>query len=68
MYELLLAFQIGEVVKRMDRIEDKQLGRTQVAGIVVVTLVAAAGLTAHRLVIPRRSGLTWRRHRSMTAQ
>jgi hypothetical protein len=55
--ELFLAFQIGEVVKRIDRIEHKQLSRTQVAGIVLVTLVAAVGLTVGLLAIFKAFGV-----------
>jgi hypothetical protein len=55
--ELFLAFQIGELVKRMDRIEDKQLSRSQVAGIIIATLVAAIGMTAALFAIFKALGL-----------
>ena len=55
--ELFLFFQIGEVVKRVDRFEDKQLSRTQVVGIVITSMVAAIALTAALFAIFRALGL-----------
>ena len=53
----LLAFELGELSKRIDRIEDKQITRTQVAGIVITTLLAAIAVTAALFAIFKTLGL-----------
>jgi hypothetical protein len=53
----LLAFELGELSKRIDRIEDKQITRTQVAGIVITTLLAAIAVTAALFMILKALGV-----------
>ncbi len=41
--ELFLAYQIGELSKRLYRLEEKQLRRTKVVGIVLASMVTMIG-------------------------
>lgn len=49
--ELFLAYQLGEVTKRLERIERVQITRLQVVGIVIATLVAAVAATSGAVVL-----------------
>ena len=53
----LLAFELGELSRRIDRIEDKQITRTQVVGIVISTLLAAIAAIAALFAIFKALGL-----------
>jgi hypothetical protein len=55
--ELFLGLQIGELSKRLDRLESKQLGRLEVIGIVTFTLVAAVAVVAGLFEILKVVGL-----------
>jgi hypothetical protein len=49
--QLYLAYQLGELAKRLERIESGQLSRFQVVGIVVTTLVAAVAVASGVVVL-----------------
>lgn len=55
--QLLLAYQLGELAKRVDRIDEKQLTRTQVAGIVITTIATAIGVIAALFNTLKAAGL-----------
>ena len=42
--QLFLAYQLGELTKRLERVERGQLGRLQVIGIVITTLITAVAV------------------------
>jgi len=44
--QLFLAYQIGELTKRLEKVERSQLTRFQVVGIVITTLVAAIAVAS----------------------
>ena len=48
---LFLAYQVGELKKRIDAIDAKLINRTQVAGIALATLLSAVAVTAGLLAI-----------------
>lgn len=43
---LFIAFQIGELVKQMDRLEDRQLSRTAVTWIAIGVVIAGVTVIA----------------------
>ncbi len=49
--QLFVAYQIGELTKRLDRMERGQVTRLHVIGYVITTLVAAVALTSGVLVL-----------------
>jgi hypothetical protein len=55
--QLFLAMQVGDLTKRLDKLDERMLTRTQVAGIVLATLVTFIGIVAGIAGILRTFGL-----------